>query len=83
MIYLFSSTSCAPCQTAKEYLDKKEIEYTTIDIDEAPQEAKKHMIRTLPTLLVIANGEKQYIAGFRRNTWLSAIRLADEKDKEE
>lgn len=74
MIYLFSSITCPPCAQAKDYLTKKGIDYTVIDIDDNPQEAKKHKIRTIPTLLVIHEGEKHYIQSWHRNQYLALLK---------
>lgn len=74
MIYLFSSITCTPCQIAKEYLNNNNIEYTVIDIDDNPEEVKKHKIKTVPTLLVIKDGQKQYIEGWHRNMLLKLLK---------
>jgi glutaredoxin len=74
MIYLFCSITCAPCNSAKELLTKKGIEYTCIDVDETPSEAKAHKIMKLPTLMVIHDGTKEYIQGWKRNAYLALLR---------
>lgn len=48
MVKVYSRTTCAPCQTLKYWLDKNNIEYTVIDVDENPEEYAKLGVAMVP-----------------------------------
>lgn len=39
-ITLYSQPSCQPCRAVKRWLDKRGIEYTTVDVTENPADAE-------------------------------------------
>ena len=63
------ATWCGPCKMQSPIIDKiaeeqdGKIKVTKIDIDEAPEIAEKYGVMSIPTLLIIKNGEvsKQFI----------------------
>lgn len=59
----FWSAWCQPCKMLApkiEILDKEfdDIDFISIDIDQVPSLAQKYKIRSLPTLLIIDNGDE-------------------------
>lgn len=59
-VTLFSSLWCAPCQKIKPLINSLKLKYSiqSVDVDDNPQLAKKHHIRSLPTAIVL-NGDKE------------------------
>ena len=62
------ATWCGPCKMQAPIIDeiaeeKTEIKVGKIDIDEAPEIAEKYGVMSIPTLLIIKNGEvsKQFV----------------------
>ena len=58
-IILFATTTCPNCKMAKQFLDKKGIEYEVIYADQNPEIAREYEIKQAPTLVVITDGEVQ------------------------
>ncbi len=58
----FTATWCGPCQALAPILEQVAEEYTgrvkfaKVDINQCPQTAAKHMIRSVPTLLLFQGG---------------------------
>jgi thioredoxin 1 len=60
----FGATWCAPCKTMGNVLAKVkeefgEVRFLEVDVDEAPQLAKEYKIRSLPTVILIREGQEQ------------------------
>lgn len=63
------ATWCGPCKMQSPIIDKiaeeqeGKVKVTKIDIDEAPEIAEKYGVMSIPTLLIIKNGEvaKQFV----------------------
>ena len=63
------ATWCGPCKMQSPIIDKiadeqgENIKVAKIDIDEAPEIAEKYGVMSIPTLLIIKNGEvvKQFV----------------------
>ena len=63
------ATWCGPCKMQSPIIDKiadeqgDKIKVAKIDIDEAPEIAEKYGVMSIPTLLIIKNGEvaKQFV----------------------
>lgn len=59
----YTATWCGPCRVVAPLIDKLATEYAQsvtvvkIDIDENPDAAKKHGIRSIPAVLVFRDGE--------------------------
>lgn len=59
----YTATWCGPCKVVAPLIDKLATEYVEsvtvvkIDIDENPDAAKKHGIRSIPAVLLFRNGE--------------------------
>lgn len=59
----YTATWCGPCRVVSPLIDKLATEYAEsvtvvkIDIDENPDAAKKHGIRSIPAVLVFRDGE--------------------------
>lgn len=69
----FSATWCGPCKRMEPTVEKLESEFQSarfisVDIDEVPSAAKKYKIRSLPTLLILKDGQE-----INRVTGLSLI----------
>ncbi len=58
-IILFATTTCPNCKMAKQFLDKKGINYEVIYADQNPEIAREYEIKQAPTLVVISDGEVQ------------------------
>ena len=59
-IYLFTTKTCPNCKIAKEFL--KDVEYETVDAEEALDIVDEYGIMQAPTLVVVNNGEiKKYV----------------------
>ncbi len=67
----FWSTWCQPCKMFAPKVDSldeefEDIDFISIDIDQVPSLAQKYKVRSLPTLLIIDNGnEFQRIEGLQ------------------
>ena len=65
----FSAPWCSPCLRMAPIVDKLEKEFTNVkfefvDIDDSPELAKNHNIKSIPTLLILKDGvETQRIVG--------------------
>lgn len=60
-ICVFSATWCGPCQEMKPSIDalrKEGILIYVIDVDKAPESKTKMGVRSLPTILFMANGQE-------------------------
>jgi len=60
----FGAEWCAPCKKLAVYLDKLENEFInykfiSVDIDNIPNLAKQYQIRSLPTIIIFKNGNKE------------------------
>lgn len=71
-IVVYGRTKCPQCKMTCKVLDKEEIEYRYINIDENDPEALRLTMlgfQTVPvTRIIFENGEQdQYITGFRPN----------------
>ncbi len=58
----FHATWCAPCKALAPVLDELDAEGTgvkicKIDVDQAMEIAKKHRVMSVPTLVLVKNGE--------------------------
>jgi thioredoxin 1 len=58
-ILVFSDKSCLPCRKLKTLLDKHNVDYRVIDVDEYPETTVEYHISALPTLIMIDGGEIQ------------------------
>ena len=58
-VILFTTTTCPNCRTAKMFLDRAGIAYSTIVADQEPEKARAMAIRTAPTLIVSRNGDEE------------------------
>lgn len=75
------ATWCGPCKMQSPIVDEiaKEqdgkVKVTKIDIDEAPEIAEKYGVMSIPTLLVIKNGEvaKQFVGLTDKSTIEAAL----------
>lgn len=59
----FSATWCAPCKVVAKTIDKIKTEFTDvkfqeIDVDDNPILAKDYKIRSVPTVILLKNGEE-------------------------
>ena len=59
----FSATWCSPCKQMEPTIEKLESEFQnakfiSIDIDEVPSIVQRYKIRSLPTLLIMKDGQE-------------------------
>lgn len=74
----FSASWCMPCKKLRDTINKvktdfenKQLEIENIDIDDNPDKARKHQIKSLPTLIFMddnGNEIKRLIGLFNENT---------------
>lgn len=69
----FSATWCGPCKKMEPTVEKLELEFKSakflsVDVDDSPSIAQKYKIRTLPTILILKDGQE-----INRVTGLSLI----------
>lgn len=58
-LVVFSSATCSPCKSLKNYLDTKDVEYQTVDVFEDMDYAMKYRISKTPTTMLIKeNGDE-------------------------
>ena len=76
----FFATWCEPCKWVEPVLDElikhsgERLTIIKIDIDEYPEIARKHLIMSVPTLILFKQGEiKWRMAGFKYATALWEI----------
>ena len=60
-ILKFSATWCNPCKMLSKTLDGMELPYelVEIDIEEAPMLAQRHLIRGVPTMVLVDEDENE------------------------
>ena len=59
----FGATWCGPCKVLEPLLQKMKdefpgVNYLSIDVDDNPQLAKTHRIRSLPTVILLKDGQE-------------------------
>jgi len=59
----FGASWCAPCKMVSVSFDKMKnefdsIEFTSVDVDEDPGLAKKFRIRSVPTVILVRDGQE-------------------------
>lgn len=64
-IKVFSSKTCASCKLLIKQLDKLNIKYTYIDIDDNVEEAIANKIMKLPTIII---NDKDKVEGYSQQT---------------
>lgn len=58
----FGATWCGPCKTLEPIMKKMEVEFSpsvnfySIDVDSRPDLAKKYLIKSLPTVILLNDG---------------------------
>lgn len=55
----FSASWCGPCKVLEHTLEKLGIEHETIDIEENEKIAADYKIRSVPTLVLLDDNEKE------------------------
>jgi len=60
----FGATWCGPCKVLGKTFSKMEeefenVNFVSIDVDDIPQMAKEHRIRSLPTVILLRDGREQ------------------------
>lgn len=51
-IVKFYQNSCNPCKMVDEFLQREGVVYTSINVEEQPGEAAKHMVMGVPVVLL-------------------------------
>ncbi len=65
-LYLFTTATCPNCPIAKQELADKGVGYVPIDANENVDLALKYGIKSVPTLVVVKDGEASKFAGIGR-----------------
>lgn len=65
-ITIYSATWCAFCHAAKDYLDSKGVEYTVLDIEEDPNNARAVVEKSGQMGIPVLEINNQIIVGFDR-----------------
>ncbi len=65
-VIIYSAAWCAFCHAAKDYLDKKGVQYTDKDVDSSPAIAQEAMKVSGQTGIPVLNINGQIIIGFDR-----------------
>jgi glutaredoxin len=63
MVNVYSRKTCSPCKTLKNYLDKKGIVYTNIDIDDNPALQQKVFDLVGMLIVPVVESDKGVVAG--------------------
>ena len=72
-IIKFEKNDCTPCNQVSDFLDRKGIDYEKINPFDKPELAIQYKVRTVPTVIVLNQGqETQRIIGFKPDE-LSAL----------
>ena len=72
--YKFYADWCGPCRVLTTILNKTQIEYEPINVDNNEELVKRLGIRSFPTFLVFQNGrEMERFSGFRKKEDLMNI----------
>lgn len=65
-IIKFEKNDCAPCNQVSDFLDRKGIDYEKVNPFDKPELAIQYKVRTVPTVIVLSQGqETQRIIGFK------------------
>ena len=65
-IIKFEKNDCAPCNQVSEFLDRKGIKYEKVNPFDTPELAVQYKVRTVPTVIVLTQGEEtQRIIGYK------------------
>jgi thioredoxin 1 len=80
----FTATWCGPCRQLAPIVDKLadayqgKVKVGKVDIDAAPETARKYGIRSVPTVLVFRGGLKTgQVLGFSSKTQTEIVKLLD------
>jgi thioredoxin 1 len=78
----FTATWCGPCRQLAPIVDKLADDYQgkvkvgKLDIDAAPETARKYGIRSVPTVLIFRGGQKAgQVVGVTRQTQTEIVKL--------
>lgn len=65
-IIKFEKDDCTPCNQVSDFLDRKGIDYEKVNPFDKPELAIQYKVRTVPTVIVLNQGqETQRIIGFK------------------
>lgn len=74
---IYTTNTCAYCKQLKTFLDKKGVEYTTINLSDYPERQKEALelsgALTVPVILIEKDDEKKVIIGFNLAKLVPAI----------
>jgi|MGYP003325034658 thioredoxin 1 len=77
----FTASWCAPCKMVApviEQLSKElpDVTFNTVDIDKQPDVAEAYRVRSVPTILIIKNGEvvNSLVGAQPKQVYLAAIK---------
>ena len=58
-IIKFQKQACVPCEQVSAHLDKLGVAYETVNPYDTPEVAIKYRVRSVPTVLVVDNDDKE------------------------
>lgn len=65
-IIKFEKNDCTPCDQVSDFLDSRGISYEKVNPFDKPEMAIQFKVRTVPTVIVLREGEEQQrIIGFK------------------
>jgi len=75
-ITIYSRQGCAPCNSLKQFLNKKNVPFITRDVDEPDAAAEAYAytgLSTVPVTVIEREGERKVISGLNLSQLLPAI----------
>jgi thioredoxin 1 len=77
----FTAAWCGPCKQLSPLFGQLQSEYTnvsfeTIDVDNAPEEAQKYMVTSIPTVIIEKDGQtiQRYVGLNPKSTYVNTIK---------
>lgn len=79
-VMIYTSNTCAYCHAVKEFLEKKEVSYNEINLDEQPDKRQEMMdlsgqMAVPVTIITAGDGSKNMIVGYDASKLSSALEV--------
>ena len=56
-VIYFGAEWCGPCQSIKPRLQEANLPIRYVDVDKSPQMAADYLVKSIPTVVLVLNGE--------------------------
>jgi thioredoxin 1 len=56
-VIYFGAEWCGPCKAIKPRLQEANLPIRYVDVDQSPQMAADYLVKTIPTVVLVLNGE--------------------------